>query len=442
MTISQIISFHPSLYFYRLIETSLNTNMKCIQNLIIFSLLLFALTSCSYAADRQKEISNYVSGKVIDEKNFPLPFVKVIIGSSEIQTDNNGKFKITDVKFPYDVVIVDRSTARAVIYKNLNEDSPDLIFFGKQSSRYSNSAVINVNFPEISQGSSAIIKFISSDVSYCRDIELSSGEKTKTLLVEWPLNKKNITGNIIFLQKNSTKFEQYSDKPITIFQSANPFKITFSGNMNYNTRSSDITIYLPFQDFKTKGYSVYADFLSYDRNSDILLAKQEGNIQKTKSIIPSILPISYRLKVSGFADYNDGSGFVNYTYTQPGATINLITENPPELKTPSDKFLGTTGNTEFSFTSGSGTGVYVVHYHSFYPEMEFYIVTAEKKSFLSYLSREEFKRASSIEFKWSVKKYLTYFSTDDFVKPKEFKNDVSYKAILYSSERTFKTGYF
>ncbi len=74
--------------------------------------------------------------------------------------------------------------------------------------------------------------------------------------------------------------------------------------------------------------------------------------------------------------------------------------------------------------------------------MNFYIVTSSRSAYLTFLSRKEFKKGVSIEFKWNVKKYLTYFSVNDFVKPKEFNNDIGYKAVLYSKERTFKTGYY
>ena len=244
------------------------------------------------------------------------------------------------------------------------------------------------------------------------------------------------------LQKNSSRYELYRDVPSTLFENAVPFNVSLSDRSSNNTKTSDLTVYLPYDDFRTKGFSISADFFAFNRNSQILLTKQEGNILNTKSIIPSTLPVSYRLKVSGFIGYSDGSGFANSVYSQPGATVNLQTETPPELQTPTDKFLGASGSTEFYYSLGSGTGIFVVQFHSFYPSMNFYVVTSERNTYLNYLSRDEFKRAGSVEFKWSAKKYLTYFSVNDFVKPLEFKNDIGYKAVLYSTERTFKTGYY
>ncbi len=412
------------------------------KQLVFNTLILCTLLFSNNSLFSYDNTASYVSGRVLDERNFPVPFAKVIIKGNETQTDKNGRFKILNIIFPYDAVVADRSTTTAIVYKNLSIDNPDLILFGKPNPRNAHSAIINVKFPEVPEGSSAVIKFISTDLFYCEDIEVFTGEKNKTLIVYWPVLKKDLNGDVIFLQKNSISYGKYKDIKTSLFETTVSFNVTFNLSAAYNTRTSDLTVYLPFKDYRSKGYSVFADFFGYNRNSEIMLTKEEGNIFRTKSIIPYELPISYRLKVSGFVDYSDGSGFVNSVYSNPGDVINLTTEIPPELETPTDKYLGATGNTEFYYSLGSGTGIYVVQYHSFFPAMDFYVVTSERSAYLDYLSREEFKKAASVEFKWNVKKYLTYFSVNDFVKPKEFQNDVGYKAVLYSSERTFKTGYF
>jgi hypothetical protein len=413
----------------------------------IIGFILIIFTSVThyidvYSKDRSDNVAAYISGRVIDERNFPVPFAKIIVNETETETDKAGKFKILNVPFPYDLTIAEKSTATAIVYKGLSIDNPDLIFFGKPNTKDANSAVINVTFPEIPAGSSAILKFISTDVFLCEEVEVFSGERSKTLLVYWPQSRKSLNGNVIFLQKNNTSYEQYKEKVVSLYKNTIPFKANITNLSSSNTETSELVVYLPFKDYILKGYSIYADFFAFNRNSEVLLIKEEGNIFRTKSIIPSILPIAYRLKVSGFVEYKDGSGFVNYEYSQPGATINLTAETPPEPQTPTDKFLGANGNTEFYYSLGSGTGIYVLQYHSFYPSMNFYIVTANRSAYLTFLSRKEFKNGVSVEFKWNVKKYLTYFSVNDFVKPVEFNNDIGYKAVLYSKERTFKTGYY
>lgn len=378
----------------------------------------------------------------MDVKNFPVPFVKVIIQGIETQTDKSGRFKILNITTPYDVVIAYQRSSTAVIYKNLNLENPDLILFGVNDSSNSRRALINVSFPEIPEGSEAIIKFISSDANFCEDSKAIAGDKIKSINVSWPGTQNSINGSIIFITKSNSKYVSYMEKSVSIYQNSVPFIVTFKENPEKNISSSYVNVYIPIKNYEVKGYSVFADFPGFNRNSEVLLSIQEGVKIQSRSNIPFKLPVSFRVKVDGFVKYNNGSGFTNTTYTKPGTTINLSEESPPELRTPSDKYLGAAGNTEFSYSSGSGTGIYVVQYYSSYPELSFYIVTGEKNAYLNYLSRDEFKRASSVEFKWNVRKYLTYFSVDDFVRPNEFRNDIGYKAVLYSSERTFKTGYF
>lgn len=414
--------------------------MKNLKKIFLIAFNLSLIFNC-FSSPAAGDISEEISGKVIDTRNFPVPFVKVLIGGKETETDRSGKFRIDKVQSSFTITLAERSSSTAVIYKNISIRNPELILFGKTNPANSNSAIINVKFPEIPFGNSAILKFISTDIFFCEDIELQSGETNKTLLVYWPVEKSSINGNVIYLQKSGSQYEKFQDVAASLYVNPVPFKVTFSGNTKTNTKTSTLNIYLPAKNFSEKGFSVFADFSSYSRNSQILLNEQSGDIFETKSIIPLSLPVSYRLKVAGYADYKDGSGFMSMTYTKPGTTINLRAETPPEIQTPTDKLLGANENTQFYYSLGSGTGVFVVEYHSFFPVMNFYIVTSERSTTLDYLGRDEFKKSQSVEFKWSIRKYLTYFSVNDFVKPVEFNNDVGYKAVLHSSERTFKTGY-
>ncbi len=383
-----------------------------------------------------------VSGRVVDERNFPVPFVKVIVNGEETDTDKFGKFRFLNVNYPYSAVVAKRSTSSAVIYRELSIETPELILFGEPDMRYSNSAVIDVSFPSIPKGSSGVLKFISTDVFFCEDAEIHSEETSKRLIVYWPISKKSIDGNIVFLQKNPESFDNQIEKTLSLNKRTRPFNVKVNPLQENNSPISDLTIYLSGKNLKSKGFSVYADFFSYNRNSEMLLSRTEGDILLTKSIVPLKFPVSFRLRVTGYAMFEDGSGFMNSTYTGPGKTVKLNPEQPPEIISPTDNLLGANGATEFSYSIGSGTGIFVIHFRSLYPEMNFYVVTGDKYAYLEYLSRDELRRAGSIEFKWNVKKHLTYFSVNDFVKPKQFANDIGYKAIAYSSERTFKTGFY
>ena len=103
---------------------------------------------------------------------------------------------------------------------------------------------------------------------------------------------------------------------------------------------------------------------------------------------------------------------------------------------PQDKLIGYSANTKFSYETGSGTGIFVLQFHSFFPEGDFYIVTKDWNVTAPVKLSDGI--ISGNEYQWGVKKYMTYFNVNDSVKPKIFQNDIGYKAVTYSEKRTFK----
>lgn len=385
---------------------------------------------------------SYVAGTVVDERNFPLQNIKVIINGVETDTDRFGKFRLLNIPSPYDVTIADKYSSTAVIYKDINIDNPELILFGTVIDKDLNSAFINVKFPEVPVKSTAILKFISQDEFTSKIVEAFSGNNNKTIPVYWPQTKSTISGKIIFIQKDTYKYESYIEKNITLSRSNIPVKTNLSSANAVNPKTSTITVNSPGKNFSGKSVIVYADFLDFSKNSEIELYNDVGSLNSVNCLIPELVSFSGKYKVKSNIKFKDGSGYETYSFAKPNSKVKIQNESPPELQTPTDNFLGANGNTEFYYSLGSGTGIYVIQFKSVNTNLNFYIVTRERNTYLSYLSREEFKRSGSVEFKWRVNKYLTYFSVDDFVKPSAFKNDIGYKAILYSQERTFKTGYY
>ncbi|HMQ68084.1 MAG TPA: carboxypeptidase-like regulatory domain-containing protein [Ignavibacteria bacterium] len=407
--------------------------------LIIISILLDL--SLNFKESKAGYLS-YVAGTVIDERNFPLQNIKVIINGVETDTDKFGKFRLLNVPSPYDVTIADKNSSTAVIYKDINIDNPELVLFGAVIDKNLNAAFINVKFPEIPVKSTAILKFISQDDFSSRIVEAYSGDNNKTIPVYWPQTKSSISGKIIFIQKDTYEYESFIEKNITVSKSNIPVNTNLKSGNAVNPKTSSIIVNSPEKNYAAKNISVYADFTDFSENSGLLLYNDEGKLHSVKCIIPELFPFSGKYLVKSNIQFKNGSGYETNNFVKPNGRVTIQNESPPEPQTPTDNFLGADGNTEFYYSLGSGTGVYIVQFKSVNTKLNFYIVTKERSTRLNYLSRDEFRRSGSVEFRWRVNKYLTYFSVDDFVKPSVFKNDIGYKAILYSQERTFKTGYY
>jgi hypothetical protein len=212
----------------------------------------------------------------------------------------------------------------------------------------------------------------------------------------------------------------------------------FDSNSYYSKPGdSYVTIYPPGQDCEKKSFEVFGDFLSLHRNASFRLNYTEGDIISTKVLIPNTLPYGYRIRITGSCLFKGGSGFDSYFYSYPGATYNINSETPPALESPQDKLYGVNDNTQFSYEWGSGTGIYVIHFHCFDPVGDFYIVTTDRNVKSPLSSAKDILKGT--EYSWNVTKYLTYVSVDSYVRPKDFSNDVGYKASSYSELRTFRT---
>jgi len=380
-----------------------------------------------------------ISGKVLDENYFPVPGLTLYFtGGVSTKTNSDGKFKITLDKSTYDVFIYDYANSNGVVYRSLTSTTPELTLFGNTSSKYVNTDIMRVNFLPVPQGKTATIKFISDRIFNSKEVVASSGEKMKIITVDYPSTKDYINGKIIYLEKSPQSYERFSEKTVTILKDNYTQSVAFDSSSYYSKPGdSYLTIYMPGPESERKSFEVYADFLSLHRNAQFSLNLTEGDIISTKVLIPQILPYGYRIKITGSSFFKGGSGYDSYFYSYPGASYNINSETPPTLESPQDKLYGVNDNTLFSYEWGSGTGIYVVHFHCFDPVGDFYIVTVDRniKSPVSY-AKDVLK---GTEYSWSVTKYLTYVSVDSFVKPKDFANDVGYRANTYSEMRTFRT---
>ncbi|MDD5361748.1 MAG: hypothetical protein PHN88_06420 [Ignavibacteria bacterium] len=401
---------------------------------LLSAMLLFLMYSQLYSVE--------IKGRVIDERYFPVPNVSVTSpGGGGDKTDTNGNFVLNIESTPYDIYMFDYSGNTGIVYRGLSTQTPDLMLFGLATSRNINTEMLKIEFPVIQPGRSAIIKYISDDVFSCEDVFASAGDRMKVLTVIFPAHKTRLNGKVIYLEKTATSFDKFTEATITVIKEGYPQTVIFdSMTVKQNPGESYITVYPPSFAFDTKGFSVYGDFLSQHRNAEMTFNSTDGDIISTKVIVPLTLPYAYRLKVEGRGGFKKGEHYVNYTYSYPGSSLNIPTETAPKLDAPQDKYWGVSNNTQFAWDWGSGTGIYVVHFHAFNPVGDFYVVTREKS--VTFPKGASAGMLDGNEYSWNVEKHLTYTSVDDFVKPKQFSNDLGYKAILTSELRTFRINPF
>ena len=383
-----------------------------------------------------------IIGKVIDERYFPVPNIGVTIsGGAYTKTDQRGKFIINTEQLTYDIYLYDYAGMIGVFYNRLSSYTPELMMFGLSASRNINSEFLKVEFTPLTNSKTAIIKFLSEDIFSSEDAQANIGEKNKMLNINFPAYMDRINGRVIYLEKTPTEYTKYSEIPITINKDWYPQTIIFDNKtFSKDPKEGYVTIYPPAFAYDSKGFTVYADFLSQHRNAEMNLNTTEGDLVSIRVLVPLELSYGYRLKIEGRGSFKRGDSFTNYTYSYPGSSLNISTETPPSLDAPQDKYWGVSDNTTFSWDRGSGTGIFVSHFHGFNPVGDFYFVSAEKD--VRFPKNIAGGILEGNEYSWEVKKYLTYTSVNDFTRPKTFVNDLGYKAVLTSELRTFRINPF
>ena len=398
--------------------------------LFLFIILLFAFNSLLGQTT--------INGRLIDEYYFPVPDVKIVVSNGgSVKTAADGSFQITTTKMPYDLTVVDISNSMAMLYRGLFSTAPEITLLGGLPPRNVNSEAVKVEFPPVPRDHSALIKFVSNDLFYSEPVTAFANDRSKIITVSWPQSFNSVNGKIMYIEKTGTSYDKYSEKVYTVLRDFYLQQVRFDSNIAFqNPGDAFITVYLPTTDYTKKGFTVSADFLSFNRNSELLLNTYEGDIIYTKSLVPLNLSYGFRLKVLGYSYSGDGFGFSNINYAYPGSVLTIQAETPPKLTAPQDKFYGVNASTEFGYEWGSGSGLYVIHFHCFDPAADFYVVTKEK-----FISSPLVTGASVLkgdEYSWRVFKYLPYVTIDDFVEQRKFKNDVGYRAITQSEVRTFR----
>ncbi|MBS1518814.1 MAG: carboxypeptidase regulatory-like domain-containing protein [Bacteroidetes bacterium] len=407
--------------------------------------LILLLTAFTVKADlyafNSKDNQAFINGRVVDERKFPVPYAKVIVGNTEVLTDRQGKFVMTNVNTPYDLTVAEKTSSTAVIYKGLTITNPEIVLFGDLENRYSNYVSVIFSFPKIPEGGSAVAKLVSQEIFECKEVNALAGDSTAVLNFIWPASENYLKGQIVFILKDENGFQNIKFTDVTVNKNDIKKKVRITGKKGGTLKTSAVNVYLPSEKSLRNEFDASLNFFNYSSNSQIIFSEYKSDKQKIQVRVPDDLPITSKILLTDYGTYDNNSGYISYNYVSPGADVKLYTESPPELFTPSDNYLGTTENTNFTYSLGSGTGIYVLEFKSNNPYIRLYIVTSERQSRLSYLSRSEFYNFS-YEFTWSVRKYITYFNTDEFVRPVFFKNNFSYRAVLYSNKRKFKTGYY
>ena len=406
----------------------------------VFAIYIF-FSGCS---DDQNVVSTTseitVSGTVINLVNQSVPNVKVEIEGQSVMTSSDGVFSVSNVSKPYNLVVNDDLHNSSKLFYGLS--SARVKIPGVESIDDSLQCEIAYTIPPEIFTSGVTGKIIFTDGKYVNTYDnLSPG----FLLRVWLQDYSPVTGNLIVItykkdgSGNIVSYENFGmSAPIQVSNggvysynfslaelSLNPGEKTLSGTINVQPGfTGEYNFYsLTFSDKRTPGYAALLMFESIEGNS--------FNI-----VTPTGLPIQFTNLL--YTNYYGGQINNSEVFKLPEGTsgISLDVKEQPELLTPEDNATDVSGSTLFSFTEGTGSGIYKVSL----------IDQTQNKNYVIYISSNSFhlnefndlfsNGIPNSGFKWSVEKTGFANSVNDYVttytdRPEYFRNN--------STERSFTT---
>lgn len=385
-----------------------------------------------------------VSGKVINSFGSGVVSATISIGDSIKTTDANGNFSISGVKKPYDAKII-ASGNRGYVYKGLTSTSPQL--FANGAVVTPNSAILNVTIPAVPAGQRATIIY-TDQVHVQANTNVAPAGTTGTVNVLWS-GSANLTGKIIVIYYtrnaagNITGYEKYGEKSGFVLNNGGTGGATFvAADLTLNPGESNIsgaqTAPAGFTSFDNSFGLIYTSPTtptSYSTNKEVDFVTTAA----FNFVVPTGLPTTPQFVISGRNGIAAGGSvqkIIIPTGTLPLSGQNITFETAPGLTTPPNAATGIDTNTNFTFTTGSGTGIYEVTFLT--AGKTFVVYTTSTNTNIPNLNPFGLGIGAAANYTWNVKRYNGITSTDAFVTtPLDFNS--TYSSFARSDNRTFTT---
>jgi hypothetical protein len=378
-----------------------------------------------------------VNGKVIDALGNALSGLTVSIGDQTTTSAADGSFTLNNIKTPYDLKIISSGT-HGLEYIGLTTPSPQALGFGVSATPNSANVTVNVPAAVVPLGKRAIVIF--TDTSKIQDGSYIVGPNTNTVFtVDWP-GAVTLAGRVIVLvanvnlSGNITGYTVYGEKTYTL-NNGSPAVITFgTGDFPINPGNATVsgTVIIP-SGYTTPVSSIAMSYVQGSAaNSGIAIDISGPSYSFT---VPSGLPTGFILYVRGSSSGLGSETTAKLMNVLPGSSGNTLTlDAVPALSTPADFATGIDTNTIFTYSSTSGTGVYLMNVIS--AGKNFYVLTSGTTAHIPNLAAYGLALGSSVNYQWYVQRLLGVGSTDNFVSS-VFLYNTNFVGLTTSTTRHF-----
>lgn len=419
----------------------MNAKNFCLKILPLLLLgFFFTLSGCSDSSTNGPTPGGTitVAGKVVDQIGSGIVSATIVIGDSIKTTAADGSFSISNVTSPYDIKII-AGGDNGLVYKGLTTTSPKLLGLGVSVTP--NSAMLNVTLPALVANQSATVIFTDQSTVQAAD-NFTFPATVANINVTWASGGgASITGKIIVLVYtqaggNITTYDKTGEKPQALnnggvqavsFTAAelttNPVESTISGSLTLPTGFTNPSNILGLK-YITNASPQFASVLD------------DFSTAAFNYVVPTGLATTPQFVIGGGASGPlTGQNSSRYVIaTAPNPSLTIVLETPPSLTTPPDAATNIDTNTNFTYTAGSGTGIYLASIRT--ATRTFYVFTNSTSTKIPNLNAFGLGVGSSLAYTWNVIRINDITTTDAFVAAPLLFNTL-FSATATSEQRAF-----
>ncbi|MEO8211488.1 MAG: hypothetical protein ABI840_13090 [bacterium] len=384
---------------------------------VLSAIILISVSLIYYSCDTITNPTSAVSGKVYTYNYLAISNVKVTIRDQVALTSEDGSFNFKNITSPYDLIVLDSLERNVTVYKELSAESILLpLQYYASNNGY---AFIIVTIPKEIIDSNIVGKVIFTDGNFVNSY--SDIHQNDTVIgVEMYINE-SVTGKLIVLtykRDNEGKiisYENYGESPDIQIEPGGNYNYQFdTPDLSLNPGEQSVTGYLQIPPGSSSSSSFKITFSSkktyyaYSGFSSI-------GLNYFNFLIPAGLPRQFNTIVES-SSYGGMLGYSTEDFiTYPNEPNNLQVKLAPSIISPDDQIKNVNNNTQFSFNSGTGNGIYIISLRNTSRDFHYKIVTSNLNFTLEGLEDLGLGRINNNYFYWSVQKIGPANSMNDYV---------------------------
>lgn len=416
----------------------LNSYFKILFTFVI-AISIF-LTGCNSDNSVTPPTTTTVNGKIVDSKGAGVGGVSIWIDSNIATSNFDGTFSISNIEAPYNVKVVFdySSNSYGYLFEDVSTHTP-VLTVDKPGNPLQ--GTFNITIPPMVANQRASV-FAVTDNVFENAVQVPFPSTNAILGAEW-VSGNEVNAKIVVLVYtmsggNIVSYEKYGEKDTTI---------TAGSTINYTFTNSELSLD-PGEATIAGNIVLPGGYLNPQANMILSFSQAStwsaismGNQVMSNAFnftVPTGLTTTPKIGVSASGSTNDGHFSSNNFVLLAGSTNNTLNVNAaPNLGSPLANATGINLSTDFSYSGGSGTGMYKVRLNTV--GKIFYIITNNTAFRIPDFSQFGLNYVAGENYTWYLFKYHSIGSVNDYVSISELTNS-SYTGNSLSNGRSFTSG--